>query len=54
MYENKKEINLFAGMFTAEEIYRYGDIILLLGHIIYLVLFYRFGVYQWYITTISA
>ena len=42
----KKEINLFAGMFTAEEIYRYGDIILLLGHIIYLVLFYRFGVYQ--------
>ena len=30
----KKEINLFAGMFTAEEIYRYGDIILLLGHII--------------------
>lgn len=42
----KKEINLFAGMFTAEKIYRYGDIILLLGHIIYLVLFYRFGVYQ--------
>lgn len=42
----KKEINLFAGMFTAEEIYRYGDIILLLGHIIYLVLFYQFGVYQ--------
>lgn len=42
----KKEINLFAGMFTADEIYRYGDIILLLGHIIYLVLFYRFGVYQ--------
>ena len=42
----KKEINLFAGMFTAEEIYRYGDIILLLGHIIYLALFYRFGVYQ--------
>ena len=42
----KKEINLFAGMFTAEEIYRYGDIILLLGHIIYLALFRWLGVYQ--------
>ena len=42
----KKEINLFAGMFTAEEIYRCGDIILLLGHILYLALFRWLGVYQ--------
>ena len=40
----KKEIGLFAGMFTADEIYRYGDLILLLGHLIYLALFSWLGV----------